>query len=284
MLSNGYSYYPHYGPAGIARRVLRPDSARLWPAPAISLFFLCRVCSLPAPAPRGLLPGRIMIPLNQDGRHTARMPFNLKRKASAGLRHWRHNPMLSSGNRVSAYSALCMLFALCVLTSCNFGNQPKLPKPPFKTPVNLSHKGVVADFDIRVPKHRIYRFRMRFEYPEEDRAERERVRKLVGGLHEPTSVPTPVKLMIYKKQAQNEQLFYQKTIADSETIGAGSSYFAKLIGHCDLKRGKYRFVLESLAQPQEYASIPTKFRITFPNIFKFSFNPKGIDRSKTCPQ
>ena len=177
-----------------------------------------------------------------------------------------------------------MLYALCMLTSCNFGNQPKLPEPRFETPVNLSHKGVVADFDIRVPKHRIYYFRMRFEYPEEDRAQRERVRRLVGGLHEPTLVPTPVKLTIYKKQAQNEQLFYQKTIADSETSGAGSNDFAKTIGHCDLKRGKYRFVLESLTQPQEYASIPTKFVITFPNIFKFSYDLKGIDRSKTCPQ
>ena len=284
MLSKGYSYYPHYGPAGIARRRLGSDSARSWPNPAVSLFFLFCAFSPPAPAPRDLLPGRITMLLNQDGRHIATMPFNLKRKASAGLRHWRHNPMLRSRNRVSIFSALCMLFALCVLTSCNFSNQPKLPKPPFKTPVNLSHEGVVADFDIRVPKHRIYRFRMRFEYPEEDRAERERVRRLVGELHEPTLVPTPVKLTIYKKQAQNEQLFYQKTIADSETSGAGSNDYAKTIGYCDLPRGEYRFVLESLAQPQEYASIPTKFVITFPNIFKFSTNLKGIDRSKTCPQ
>ena len=192
--------------------------------------------------------------------------------------------MLHSRHKISVFSALCMLIALCVLASCNFGNQPKLPKPPFETPIDLSRKGVVADFDIRVPKHRIYHFELSFEYPEEDRAERERVRRLVGGLHEPTSVPTPVKLMIYKKQAQNEQLFYQKTIADSETSGAGSNFYGKDIGHCDLKRGEYRFVLESLAQPQEYASIPTKFVITFPNIFKFSSNPKGIDRSKTCPQ
>ena len=192
--------------------------------------------------------------------------------------------MLRSRHKISVFSALFVLFALCMLTSCNFGNQSKLPKPPFETPIDLSRGGVVADFDIRVPKHRIYHFRMRFEYPEEDRAERERVRKLVGGLHEPTLVPTPVKLMIFKEQAQNEQLFYQKTIADSETSGAGSNFYGKDIGQCDLTRGKYRFVLESLAQPQEYASIPTKFVITFPNPFKFSFNLKDIDRSKTCPQ
>ena len=285
MLSKGYSYYPHHGPAGIARRRPRPDSACLWPAPAISLFFLFRAFS--PPAPRGALPGRITLPLNRDGRHIARMPFSLKRKASAGLRHWRHNPMLRSEDRVSAYSALFMLFALFGLTSCNLSDQPKLPKPPFKTPVNLSHKGVVADFDIRVPKHRIYRFRMRFEYPEEDRAEREHVRRLVGdygrdknnNLIEP-GILTPVKLTIFK----GESVIYQRIIKDPETYAHGSGFFAKLIGHCDLKRGKYRFVLESLAQLQEYASIPTKFVITFSNIFKFSSNLKGIDRSKTCPQ
>ena len=183
---------------------------------------------------------------------------------------------------MSAYSAWFMLFAVFGLTACNLSNQPKLPKPPFKTPVNLSHKGVVADFDIRITSYDIYAFELRFEYPEEDQDERERVRRLVGGLHEPTLVPTPVKLTIYKKQAQNEQLFYQKTIADSETSGAGSNNFSKTIGDCDLKRGKYRFVLESLAQPQEYASIPTKFHIgTDP---KLVFIPINIDRSKTCPQ
>ena len=60
MLSNGCSYFPHYGPAGIARRRLGPDSARSWPNPAISLFFLFRAFFFPpAMAPRGALPERI---------------------------------------------------------------------------------------------------------------------------------------------------------------------------------------------------------------------------------
>ena len=151
-------------------------------------------------------------------------------------------------------------------------------------PVDLSHKGVVADFDIRVPKHRIYLFRIRYEYPEEDQAQKEHVRKLAGELHEPKALLTPVKLTILKKQAQREEVVYQKIIESPKANFHGSGYFAKLIGACDLKRGEYRFVLESLAQRQEYASIPTKFRITFPNPFKFSYNLKDIDRSKTCPQ
>ena len=57
MLLSVCSYYPHYGPAGIARRGLRPDSARLWPDLAISLFFVFCAFFPPAPTPRGLLPG-----------------------------------------------------------------------------------------------------------------------------------------------------------------------------------------------------------------------------------
>ena len=178
---------------------------------------------------------------------------------------------------------LFALLALFGLASCS--DEPKLPKPPFKTPVNLSREGVVADFDIRMPKwHRIYHFEIRFEYPEGDQAERERVRKLAGGLNEPEVLSTPVKLTIYKKKTQNEQIVYQKTIESPKSTSAASNFYAKNIGHCDLKRGEYRFVLESLAQPQEYASIPTKFIVTFNGILAARLIFINVDRSKTCPQ
>ena len=247
--------------------------------------FLCFFLS-PGNGPARLIAGANTP--NRGGRPTAAMPLKLQHGAGAGLRY---SPVLRSRHKISMFSTLFMLFALCMLTSCNFGNKPKLPKPPFKVPVDLSLKGVVADFDIRVPKHRIYRFRILFEYPEEDQAQRAHVRKLVGdygrdkdnNLIEP-GILTPVKLTIFKKQNQHESITYQRIIKDPEMYAYGSGYFAKRVSHCDLKRGEYRFVLESLAQRQEYASIPTKFHITFPNIFKFSYNLKDIDRSKTCPQ
>ena len=199
--------------------------------------------------------------------------------------------MLCSRHRISVFSALCMLFAVFGLTSCNLSNQPKLPKPPFKTPVSsLSHEGVVADFDIRITSYNIYYFKLRFEYPKEDRVERERVQNIIGDASRDKNnnlttpgILTPVKLTIYKKQAQGEQIVYQKTENPYLTSGGSTTgYFAKTIGHCDLKRGEYRFVLESLAQPQEYASIPTKFHIgTEP---KTIFIPINVDRSKSCPQ
>ena len=185
-------------------------------------------------------------------------------------------------DRKISLPVLFAVLALFGLASCR--DEPKLPKPPFKTPVNLSREGVVADFYIRITKHNIYDFEILFEYPAEDRVERERVRKLVGGLNEPKVLLTPVKLTIYKKQTQNEQIVYQKDIETPESTSAASNFYAKNIGHCDLKRGEYRFVLESLAQPQEYGSIPTKFLITFENFLKGGFIPINVDRSKSCPQ
>ena len=188
--------------------------------------------------------------------------------------------MLCSGNRVSAYSAWFILFALFMLTACN--SDWRLPKPPFGVPVDLSRGGVVADFNIRVTRHWLYHFEIHFTYPKEDRNERERIRKIVGGLHEPTLVPTPVKLMIFKEQAQSEQMVYQKTVEDAATNSLSVDYFGKKLGYCDLPPGEYHLILESLAQPREYASIPTLFYIATNG--KVSFNPKPADRSKSCPQ
>ena len=189
----------------------------------------------------------------------------------------------------SEYHLLFALLALFALASCS--DKPKLPKPPFETPINLSREGVVADFNLRVPQHRIYHFDIRFEYPQEDQAQRERVRKLVGeygrdkdnNLIEP-GILTPVKLTIFKKQNQDELMIYQKVIKEPETYAGGSGSFSKRIGRCDLKRGKYRFVLESLAQPQEYASILTNFIVTFNGILEARLVFINVDKSKSCPQ
>ena len=59
MLLSACSYYPHYGPAGTARRRPRPDSARAWPNPAISLFFTfpCFLSAGPGPGPARRIAG-----------------------------------------------------------------------------------------------------------------------------------------------------------------------------------------------------------------------------------
>ena len=184
--------------------------------------------------------------------------------------------MLRSGNGIMVFSVLLVLLA----SSCNLSNKPKLPKPAFETPVNLAREGVLADFDIRSVKHDLYFFYLYFKFSEGDRADRERVRKIVGGgPNEPASVPAPVKLTIFKKQAQDEQIYYQKTIEKWDINSRTSDSYKGTLGACDLPRGEYRFVLESLASPREYESIATFFRIGFDARIKFD---TSIGRSVTC--
>ena len=194
--------------------------------------------------------------------------------------------MLRSGNGIAAFSVLLALLALLALTArndqCASSDHCLHPRQPFKTPVNLAREGVVADFDIRSIKHDLYFFYLYFEFPARDwsdTVERERVRKIVGGPHEPAPVPAPVKLTIFKKQAQDEQIYYQKIIEKADIGSYNIEYFAATLGACNLPRGKYRFVLESLASPREYESIASFFWIRVNPKIKFD---TSIGRSKRC--
>ncbi len=195
--------------------------------------------------------------------------------------------MLRSGNRIAAFSVLLALLALLALTArndqCASSDHCLHPWQPFKTPVNLAREGVVADFDIRVIKYDFYYFKILFGFPEGDQAERERIRKIVGGLHEPAPVPAPVKLTIFKKQAQDEQIYYQKIIEKLDTDSYSVRYFAATLGKCILPRGEYRFVLESLASSREYESIAMFFRISVNPKTMIDVNRKNkFSRSKSC--
>ena len=195
--------------------------------------------------------------------------------------------MLRSGNRIAAFSVLLALLALLALTArndqCASSDHCLHPWQPFKTPVNLAREGVVADFDIRVIKYDFYYFKILFGFPEGDQAERERIRKIVGELNEPALLPAPIKLTIFKKQAQDEQIYYQKTMEKSAVDSFTVEYFAATLGKCILPRGEYRFVLESLASSREYESIAMFFRISVNPKTMIDVNRKNkFSRSKSC--
>ena len=182
-----------------------------------------------------------------------------------------------------------LLMALAWVGSASCAEVSNVRKPPILTPVRLEREGVVAEFDFEVTKHWIYEFEIRFKYPEKDQSERSRIRKIIGG-HEldknsdpiDPGVPTPVKLTIFREGAHSKALVYKKTITPTLTSWGGDN-FTKNIGHCDLAPGKYRVLLESLSSHEEYASVPSFFLIGA-DTFKFSFDPRKIDRNKTCPQ
>ena len=195
-------------------------------------------------------------------------------------------------------SAPCALLLLSGVSGAHpaCAREPGVRTVPVARTVDLAHEGVVARFDIRVKEHEIYNFGIRFRYPENDQAERARIRKIIGG-HEldwngqprEPGVPTPVRITITSKAGGSNPVVYRKELTPVLTSWGGDPYargsatFTKALGHCDLVPGEYTVVLESLAHPEEYASIPTYVSVGG-NGFKISFDPRHADRSRTCPQ
>jgi Domain of unknown function (DUF5625) len=186
------------------------------------------------------------------------------------------------------------LVALASLGFSLYAKEHKLENPPIITPINLGREGIAAQFDIEVKEHFIYHFSIRFRYPEENEKERSRIKNIIGG-HEldknnnatHPGIKTPVKFIIINNQETT--VVYKKTITPiltswgSDSFSKGNGSFTKKIGHCDLKPGKYRIFLENISHNKYYLSIQTYLLIGMDK-FKPSFDPKKIDRSKTCPQ
>lgn len=135
----------------------------------------------------------------------------------------------------------------------------------------------------------IYEYHLKFKFPENNQVERARVRKLLGGYEvdkfgrakEP-GTPTPLKLIITRIDSSSEIKFYAIEIDPILTSWSTDS-LDKNIGHCDLPPGKYKLHLENLRQSPELSTIPTYFVVGMDK-FKFTFDPKKSDRSKSCPQ
>lgn len=188
-----------------------------------------------------------------------------------------------------------LMLALCALGhySQTVANEAAIRVPPLADQIDLGRQGVATKFDVEIDRHLVYNFAIRFRYPQGDLAERGRIRAIIGGPYLDRSgsplepgVPTPIRLTIFRQP--NKEPFYQKAITPILTSWGGDSYakgydsFTKTIGHCDLPPGTYTIVVESLAQSEQYTSIPTFFLVGM-DLFKISFDPKRVDRSKTCP-
>jgi len=161
---------------------------------------------------------------------------------------------------------LVQIIAVLCVTQCL---RTTYPTPPFLVPIRLDQKGVVADFNFEITEYWHYVFYIRFNFPEEDRNERARVKKIIGDREQSQDfkpgVLTPVKLSIFKGEEQSWVLIHEKEMTPTLTSWGGDGFDKDLEGR-KLAIGKYRIVLESFAQPIEYASIPTKFGI---GMFKY---------------
>jgi hypothetical protein len=143
--------------------------------------------------------------------------------------------------------------------------RPTYPPPPLQVPIRLDQKGVVADFNFEITEDWHYVFYIRFAFPEKDQVERARVRKIIAGTDFDPGILTPVKLSIFRKEQGFWVLLHEKEITPTLTSWGGDN-FKKTVEGRKLVVGEYRAMLESFAEPVEYATIPTKFGI---GMFKY---------------
>ena len=174
--------------------------------------------------------------------------------------------------RISVFKEAAILALLIVVLCVTQCQRTTYPTPPFLVPIRLDQKGVVADLNFEITEYWHYVFYIRFYFPEEDRNERARVKKIIGDTGQEQGskdfdpgVLTPIKLSIFKEEEQSWVLIHEKEITPTLTFW-GSGSFGKVLEGRKLAVGKYRIILESFAQPIEYASIPTKFGIS---MFKY---------------
>lgn len=144
------------------------------------------------------------------------------------------------------------------------------PKPPVSLPLAVHQAEQTASTDIRVVEDRTYLFLLEFKFNENDRADRARVDRLVGGyrkdkngmLIDPPGIAIPLHLEIRASDAVGEEkvLFGQQvSVGLKYSWGAGS--FNRLIGNIRLIPGHYRISVRNLSDHPELQGTPVFFVI-----------------------
>lgn len=155
-----------------------------------------------------------------------------------------------------------------------FSNSPE----PSSEPIKLGEAGVVADFKFEVRKHFIYRYSIRFSFPEHNQSERARIRQLLGG-HEvdktgrplEPGIPMPINLTIYSVCKDGAEIEVYSKDTDPVLTSWGSGKFKKDIGASILIPGAHRARITNRRASPEFSSVPIAFEIGMPA--KVSFDP-----------
>jgi hypothetical protein len=148
---------------------------------------------------------------------------------------------------VLIFSLWLSMFLPC-LTSCTQDTQP--PKPPIRIPFAVHKAGTKIETDVRIVERHLYSFTLSFLY--KDEADRVRVRKLTGGnetdktgkILEP-GVPIPVKVTIFKQDAEGRHLLFSQEFSEQRLYSWGGS-LDKKIADTFLETGNYTISVESL--------------------------------------
>lgn len=160
---------------------------------------------------------------------------------------------------------LAMLILLPWFSVCAKDVQP--PKPPLTLPFAVQKAGNKVEMDLRIVEYRPYYFSLRFNFKEGDRADRARVKKLVGDDYQDKygdpGVPTSLRLEISVIEPAGERVIVDKELSDLRLRSWGGDNFDKHIDMIKLKPGIYRVRVENLQDAPELTGTQTALRIYY---------------------
>jgi len=167
-----------------------------------------------------------------------------------------------------------MLTVVMAVIFCFTGCVATGPRPPIELPFAVHQAGATVMTELRIVDKYKYPFVLRFEYKEKDKADQERVRKLVGsgGRNKWTGkiidpgIPIPLKLTISIIELSGERILSEKNVLALGEDAHGINYFERDIDRNQIKipPGLYRVTVQSVKDIPELANTKVFFVIRNP--------------------
>ncbi len=139
---------------------------------------------------------------------------------------------------------------------------------PVIVPFPIAEKGRSLVIDIDVREHRVYWLTLRLSFDPNDRVQREKVRTLAGdhgrdsqGNLITPGVKIPLALTIASLSTSSPTL--EKEIREEEMYAVGADHYTKKVDTVELKPGKYRVSVVTLAASPELSGVPVALGIGF---------------------
>ena len=147
-----------------------------------------------------------------------------------------------------------ILAVIMVMLFCFVGCVAAGPRPPIELPFAVHQAGAMVSTELRIVEGRKYPFELKFMYNEKDKADQERVRKLVGswGVNKVTGksiepgIQIPLKITIHVIESSGERIFLEKEILVGDVHAHGINYFTRNIDRIQFPPGLYRVTVQSL--------------------------------------
>jgi hypothetical protein len=154
-----------------------------------------------------------------------------------------------------------ILTVIMTMFVCFTGCAAEGPRPPIKLPFAVHQAGATVSTELRIVEECRYPFSLKFMYNEKDKADQERVRKLVGRYERDVSgkllepgIPIPLKLTINAIDSSGERTLLEKEVLALGQEGHGINFFDRDFDLIQLSPGLYRVTVQSLKDIPELAN------------------------------